>query len=70
MKFRTTQNWRLGDVVVPAGAVIDFSKSDRWSKLVKGEKIPLTAVCLDQESWEQQQREYPDAGHLLGGAWR
>jgi hypothetical protein len=70
MRFRITGDWQLGDAVAPKGTIIDLAKSDRWSKLAKGEKIPLTAVCLDQESWEQQQREYPDAAHLLGGAWR
>jgi len=70
MRFRITgQGWRLGDTLVPADTVIDFARSDQWSKRAKGKPIPLNAQPLDEEAWQAQVRAYPDAKHLLGGAW-
>jgi len=70
MRFRLTEDWRLGDDgVVPANTVLDFAKSDQWSRRAKGKVIPFTATPLDQEALESLAREYPDAKHLLPGAW-
>ena len=71
MKFRITgQGWRLGDdAIVPAGAIIDASASDRWSKRVRGLPPPLDAVPLDREALEAQVAAYPEHKHLLSGAW-
>ena len=70
MRFRLTEDWRLGDaLVVPANTVLDFAKSDQWSRRAKGKVIPLTATPLDREALEAQVAAYPDHKHLLPGAW-
>jgi hypothetical protein len=71
MRFRITgQGWRLGaDALVPADTIIDFAKSDQWSKRAKGKPIPLTATPLDEEAFLEQVRLYPDHKHLLRGGW-
>jgi hypothetical protein len=69
MRYRITGDWRLGDAVAPANTIIDFTKSDRWSKLAKGKAIPLTATPLDEEALLEQTRLYPDSKHLLRGGW-
>jgi hypothetical protein len=69
MRFRITgAGWRLGDALCPEGTVLDFNKPDKWTRLAKG-KVPFAAVPLDREALEAQLREFPDAKHLLSGAW-
>jgi len=72
MKFQITEDWPLhgGVWLCPAGTVIDTSSNDQWSMRAKGLTPPLSAVAMDQEAFDAQLREYPDAAHLLGGAWR
>jgi hypothetical protein len=72
MKFRITgQGWRLGDALVPADTIIDASAKDRWSQRAKGKPVPLSAIPLDEQAWEEQVRLYSaDHGHLLRGGWR
>jgi hypothetical protein len=69
MRFKLSSAWSVGADVVPTGTIIDFAKSDRWSKLAKGKTIPLNATPLDQEAHEAQQRAYPDHRYLLSGSW-
>jgi hypothetical protein len=73
MRFQIKEEWSLEGGLCPAGTVLDFSKSDRWSKLAKskGKTIPLSAIPLDEHAWAEQVRLYAaDYGHLLGGGWR
>jgi len=69
MRFRTTQEWRLDNIRVPANTIIDASADDRWSKRARGLPPPFTAVALDREALEAQVQAYPDAKHLLAGGW-
>jgi len=70
MRYRVTgAGWRLGNVVVPAGTVIDTNADDRWSKRARGEPPPLTVVPLDREALEALVQAYPDHKHLLPGGW-
>jgi hypothetical protein len=70
MRFRLTAGWSLGDAVAPANTIVDFAKSDRWSKLAKGKLIPFNATPLDDEAWQAQLAAYPEHRHLLGGGWQ
>jgi hypothetical protein len=70
MRFRITGDWQLGDAVAPANTVIDFAKSDQWSRRAKNKVIPINATPLDQEAWEEQLRAYPEHRYLLGGGWQ
>jgi hypothetical protein len=65
MRYRLSSAWEGA----PAGTIIDFAKADRWSQLAKGKVIPLSAVALDDEAWQEQLRLYGDQKHLLGGGW-
>jgi len=67
MRFQITADWALAGVLLPAGTIIDTADPDCPAK---GLTIPLTATPLDQESWEEQLRLYPDHRHLLRGAWQ
>ena len=70
MRFRIIgTGWRIGDALVPADTIIDASAKDRWSKLARGLTPPLSAQPLDREALEAQVAAYPDAKHLLSGAW-
>jgi hypothetical protein len=69
MKFKISgAGWRIGNKLIPAGTVLDFAKPDKWTALAAG-KIPFAAVPLDREALEAQVAAYPDAKHLLSGAW-
>ena len=70
MIFRLTEPWPLDAVIAPVGTVIDANADDYWAQRARGKVIPITAVCLDAESWEAQLAAYPDSAHLLGGGWR
>jgi hypothetical protein len=73
MKFKLTEGWSLfgGTWVVPVGTVIDSASDDVWSVRARGLTPPITAVCLDQESWEAQLKAYgADHKHLLRGGWQ
>jgi hypothetical protein len=69
VRFKITAGWRLGDALVPADTIIDLAKSDRWSQRAKGKPIPLDAVPLDEQAWQEQLRLYPEHKHLLRGGW-
>jgi hypothetical protein len=69
MRFRLSQDWRLGAVLCPEGTVIDASADDYWSKAAKGKTIPFNSTPLDVEAYEAQLKAYPDAKHLLSGGW-
>jgi len=72
MKFVLREDWSLFDGMwlCPAGTLIDSASNDQWSLRAKGLTPPLSAKAMDQEAFEAQVREYPDAAHLLGGGWR
>jgi hypothetical protein len=69
MKFRLSSSWRIGPWIAPADTVIDYSKSDEWSRRAKGKTIPFDAICLDQQAWEEQLKAYWEHRHLLRGGW-
>jgi hypothetical protein len=72
MKFQITgQDWTIlsGTWRVPKGTVIDSGSDDVWSVRARGQTIPFSATPLDVEAHEAQLKAYPDAKHLLSGAW-
>jgi hypothetical protein len=71
MKYEVLHDWKVGDVVVTKGTVLDFDNPRSQFEGVVGRDRcpPLAARAMDQEAFEAQVRAYPDAKHLLGGAW-
>jgi hypothetical protein len=70
MRFRLSSPWQLDAVIAPEGTVIDASADDYWSQKAKGKTIPFTAICLDQQAWEEQLKVYWEHRHLLRGGWQ
>ena len=70
MKFRITEGWRVGAVVIPAGTIISSDGTDHWSLKARGKDIPFNATPMDAQAWEEQLRLYADHRHLLGGGWQ
>ena len=67
MRFQLTADWNITGVLLPAGTIIDTTDPNCPAKDLT---IPINARCLDAESWQAQLAAYPDAKHLLGGAWQ
>jgi len=71
MRFQLREDWSLfgGTWLCPAGTVIDLASEDQWSVRARGQTIPISARCLDASAYEAQLKAFPDAKHLLSGAW-
>ena len=66
MRYQIIADWAIAGGLLKAGAIIDTADSNCPARDLT---IPITARCLDQESWDAQVAAYPDQKHLLGGAW-
>jgi len=70
MIYELLADWSVGSVTVAKGTVLDFDHPGSVESSVGRDTCPpLFAKAMDQEAFEAQVAAYPDAKHLLGGAW-
>ena len=70
MIYEVLQDWEVGDVVVAKGTILNFDNPRSVESAVGRDRSPpLFARAIDQEAFEAQLAAYPDAKHLLPGAW-
>ena len=70
MIYEVLQDWPVGDVVVAKGTILNFDNPGSIESAVGRDRSPpLFARAMDQEAFEAQVAAYPDAKHLLPGAW-
>jgi hypothetical protein len=59
MKFQLAgPGWPVGQFLIPGGTIIDSGASDSWSTLVRGLSPPVSAIPLDQGTYQQMKNLY------------
>jgi len=70
MIYQVLQDWEVGSVVVAKGTILNFDNPGSVESAVgRDTPPPLFSRAMDQEAFEAQVREHPDAKHLLPGGW-